>query len=104
MSFSIKSIIMNNKEILFNLAVLLSSFGFVLLLLRAYEAFENNRKEPLLLILAILSTTSIIIKLPYKWDKFFMKIEAGFKIPIFIATIILYSIPFFNNYSKDSYE
>lgn len=100
----LKSIIMNNKEILFNIAALLSSIGFIMLLLRAYEAFENNRKEPILLIVAILSVTSMILKLPYKWDKFFMKIEGGVKIVIYITTIILFSIPFFYNDSKYSYE
>ena len=45
MSFSIKSIIMNNKEILFNLAVLLSSFGFVCYYyvhMKHLKIIENN--------------------------------------------------------------
>ena len=99
----LKSIIMKNKELLFNLAFLMSLVGFTLFLIRGYDAFKHNRKEPYLLSLALLALVADLIRFPYKWDKRSMKIQALLKLPIYITTFIFYGIPFFNKFSKYAY-
>ena len=94
--FYIKSILIKHQVLLFNIAFLLSLLGLFMFLIHGYDAFKNNKKEPMLLSLAILALIADIIRMPYKWDKYSIRIQSLLKLPIFFTTVFFYSIPFFN--------